>query len=133
MDATFQDDLGFLVVSVSPFYLDWGLQAIKSPFLANSIRIAIIPTTSRWEHEEGGEEGLFLPIDVGFPEAHWGGRLDPLLSRLHPCTPCDFSLAQRPVCPASLLPWGLLSTRWGPAHWEDPVSPSFIYLWSGQA
>ena len=67
-DATFQDHLGFLVAGVSPpFFLDWGLQTIKSAFLANSIRIAIIPTTSRWEHEEGGEEGLVLPIDVGFP------------------------------------------------------------------
>lgn len=44
-----------------------------------------------------------------------------------------FRLAQPAVRPAILLPRGLLSTCWGPAHWEDPVSPSFIHLWTDQA
>lgn len=47
--------------------------------------------------------------------------------------PLVFCLTWPPACPASLLPWGLLSICRGPACWEGPVSPSFIYLWTDQA
>lgn len=73
------------------------------------------------------------PVDVCFPEGRRGGGRRPAALQAEPQYPRDFSLAQLPVYPASLLPWSLLSSCWGPARWKDPASPSFIHLWTDQA
>lgn len=69
----------FLLFSFS----SWGLQNMKSAFLYNSLRIAVITFPSECEQE--GRRGSSL-VDVCFPEGCRGSRLDPLLFRLSPST-----------------------------------------------
>lgn len=50
MDATFLDRPWFLIASVSHFHCKLKATNMKSAFPPNSIKIAIITTTSEWEH-----------------------------------------------------------------------------------